>query len=136
MRPFVTTCLPDDGLDVAVKRMDDEGGGCVVAVDDRCRPIGIVTERDACLAASRTARPIDRLRVSDAMTWPVSSCRQDDDVSEAAATLGRLCLQRMPVVNRAGYLVGLLTLDDVARLVARKRDVFAPPRILEAALTA
>jgi CBS domain-containing protein len=33
----------------------------------------------------------------------------------------------MPVVNRAGYLVGILSVDDLERLATRERDALAPP---------
>ncbi len=127
MRPFVTTCMPDDDLDVAVRRMENEGSGCVVAVDERRRPLGIVSEIDACLAVARMGRPLEQIRVSEAISLPVANCRQDDDVADAAHTIRSLHVQRMPVVNRAGYLVGVLGVDDLDRMATRERDALAPP---------
>lgn len=127
MRPFVTTCMPDDGLDVAVNRMEDEGSGCVVAVDERRRPVGIVSEIDACLAVAKVGRPLQQIRVFEAISSPVASCRQDDDIGDAAARLRSLHVHRMPVVNRAGYLVGVLGVDDLDRMATRERDALAPP---------
>ena len=125
MRPYPATCMPGDGLDVVVRRMRDEASGCVVAVDERRRPIGIVTDRDVRRAASATAKPLHRILVSEAMTAPPATCFQDDDVADAAATLARGTFRRLPVVNRAGFLVGILTRDDL--LWRRKVE---PPRVL------
>lgn len=126
MRPFVATCMPDDGLDAAVKIMKNEGYGCIVVVDEHRRPSGIVTDRDASFAALTTGLPLREIRVREAMSSPTTNCLQDDEVSQAASTMGRLRIRRLPVVNRAGFLVGILALDDIARRAAQDRDLFAP----------
>jgi CBS domain-containing protein len=126
MRSYVATCMPEDGLDVAVKRMKDEGYGCIVVVDERRRPVGIVTDRDASMTALATGRRLGEVRVCETMSSPTTNCVQDDDVARAASTMGRLRIRRLPVVNRGGFLVGILALDDIARHVARDADLFAP----------
>ena len=130
MRPYPATCMPGDGLDVVVRRMKDEASGCVVAVDERRRPIGIVTDRDVRRAASATAKPLHRILVWEAMTPGPATCFQDDDVADAAAKLVRRQFRRLPVVNRSGYLVGILALDDLAW-----RRKLERPRVLEAAVS-
>jgi CBS domain-containing protein len=114
MRPYPSTCLPGDGLDVVVRRMRDEASGCVVVVDERRCPIGIVTDRDVRSATSATAKPLHRILASEAMTASPVICQQGDDVAEAASKLVRGDFRRLPVVNRAGFLVGVLALDDLA----------------------
>ena len=113
MRPYPATCMPGDGLDVVVRRMRDEASGCVVAVDERRRPIGIVTDRDVRRAAEATAKPLHRILVAETMTAPPTTCGQDDDVADAVAALVRGSFRRLPVVNRGGFLVGILTRDDL-----------------------
>jgi CBS domain-containing protein len=113
VRPFVCTCVPEDRLDFAVRRMRDEDARCIVAVDESWRPIGIVTDRDACLASQESGRSLEALRVSDAMRSTAAICGQDEDVLRARATMKRLHLRWMPVVNRAGYLAGVLALDEI-----------------------
>jgi CBS domain-containing protein len=122
MKNEVATCTPGDGLDGAVKVMKDEGYGCIVVVDERRRPVGIVTDRDASMTALTSGRPLREFRVSDAMSSPTTNCLQEDDVAQAASTMGRLRIRRLPVVNRGGFLVGLLALDDLARRTARDPD--------------
>jgi CBS domain-containing protein len=60
------------------------------------------------------------------MSSPTTNCGQDDDIGRAASTMGRLRIRRLPVVNRAGFLVGILALDDIARHAAEDRDLLAP----------
>jgi CBS domain-containing protein len=114
MRPYPSTCVPGDGLDVVVRRMRNESSGCVVVVDDRRCPIGIVTDRDVRRASDASAKPLHRILASEAMTASPVACRQDDDVAEAASNLVHGEFRRLPVVNRAGFLVGILALDDLA----------------------
>jgi CBS domain-containing protein len=123
----VRTCRATDGLDAAARTMKDRSCGCVVVVDERERPVAIVTDRDICLCALRTLRPLQLLRVSDAMTSPLRTSRPEDKISDAEAAMGRWHVRRLPVVDAAGRLVGILALDDIAREAARDRSLFARP---------
>lgn len=75
--------------------------------------VGVITDRDVCLAlAERDVRPSEAL-VEEAMSTPVHSCGPDQEVGQALATMRDYRVRRLPVVDAEGHLKGLLSFDDV-----------------------
>lgn len=96
-------------------------GGIMAQVDCGVLPVlgqgdvvvGIITDRDVCLAmARRDVRPSE-IAVQEAMSTDVHTCRPDDDLDAALATMRRRRVRRLPVVDDERHLKGLLSLDDV-----------------------
>lgn len=115
----VWVCRPSDGLDVPARMMKDHGCSCVIVVDEDDRPVAVLTDRDVCLCAVRTMRPLQMIKVSDAMSSHLYACRPEDPVADAEATMALRLVRRLPVVDRTGRLVGIVSLDDIARGAAR-----------------
>jgi CBS domain-containing protein len=112
MTRTVRTCRPDDTLDVAAKNMWDGDIGCVPVLDDLGGVVGVITDRDACMAAYTRNRKLSEIRVRDIMAAKVVSCAPDTTVEAAAAKMATHQIHRMPVVEN-GTLVGMLGLSDV-----------------------
>jgi len=127
MTRAVWTCTPSDALDSAARIMRDHGCGCVVVVDDQDRVRAVVTDRDICLCALRTLRPLQMLKISDAMSSEIFTCRPEDSVAQAEDLMAQRRIRRLPVVDRRGCLVGIVSLDDMAREAARDKDLIARP---------
>ena len=89
----------------------------VVIVDGDGRPLGIVTEHDIARKAAFRLPP--ETPVSEVMTQPPMTTRDDDYVYQAIARMRRTGLRHMPVVDSAGLLVGLLTLHDTLGTATR-----------------
>lgn len=127
MTRAVATVAPEDGLDRAARWMRELDCGCVPVVDRRSQSlVGIVTDRDACMTALRSDRPLSRLRVDEAMASWVFTCRPGDPIREAERLMGLHQVRRLPVVDGKGRLVGLLSLDDVAREARHECGLIAP----------
>jgi CBS domain-containing protein len=101
----------DETVRFAAERMAKEGMGMLVVVDGD-RPVGILTDRDVAMCRAGEAR------VADAMSGPVVSIHADASLAHAVATLGRRGVRRMPVLDSEGHLEGLISADDVLRLLA------------------
>jgi CBS domain-containing protein len=127
MTRTVGTCVPTDGLDRAAQTMRSRDCGCVVVTDPASHPTAVVTDRDICMCALRTLRPLQMLHVSDAMSPSLITCRPDDTVPRAEAVMCQNRVRRLPVVDGEGKLVGILSIDDIAREAARERDLFSRP---------
>ncbi len=127
MEHRVATARPIDRLDHAATLMRDRDCGSVVIVDEGGRAIGIVTDRDVCLTALRTEQPLFILAVQAAMHGRLFTCRDDDPVAVAEETMALHQVRRLPVVDAAGRLVGMLSLDDIAREACREEGLLAPP---------
>jgi CBS domain-containing protein len=123
----VATARAEQTLVVVARLMREHDCGCVVVVDAEHRAIGVVTDRDVCLAVSHPDYRLDELRAGDAMQRQLFSCRPDDSIAAAEDAMGLHQVRRLPVVGAAGRLLGLLALDDIAREAAREGDLLAPP---------
>ena len=119
MNRDVRTCRRQDSLNKAAQMMWEEPCGAVPVVDDQRRPIGFLTDRDICMAAYTQGRPLEEMRVEIAMAHKVVSCTTEDDLDSAAQLMRQNRTRRLPVINRDGALVGLLSLDDLACEAAR-----------------
>jgi CBS domain-containing protein len=127
MRREVAKVAPDDALDRAAEVMRVRDCGFLPVVLRGQRVVGVLTDRDVCMAAARTERALSKLRVEDHMTRTVHTCRPTDDVRDAERAMALHQVRRLPVVDVEGNLVGVLSLDDVAREAWREDELLAPP---------
>ena len=107
------TCTPETSLGVAAGRMADSKCGMLPVVDTRGKLAGIITDRDICLAISRTNRNALSISVREVMTRKVSSVQLTDDVRRALAMMRTARVRRVPVLDAAGHLEGVLSIDDI-----------------------
>jgi CBS domain-containing protein len=82
-------------------------------VVDRGRVIGMITDRDICIAAATRGKAPGEILAGDVMSSDVAWCAPEDDVHEALATMERARVRRLPVVGGDGLLCGLITMNDL-----------------------
>jgi len=129
-------CRPDDGLDRAAQLMWDRDIGCVLVTDLEGRLGGILTDRDACMAAYTQGLPLGALRVSSAMAREPWSCSPTTDSRDVEAIMSRHQIRRVPVVDDMGLPVGIVTLNDLARASRCTPDAAINQREVEYTLAA
>jgi CBS domain-containing protein len=129
MTASVVSCREDETLADAARLMAELDIGCVpvTAGAGSRRLVGIVTDRDVCLAGYHTGKPLSEIRVRDAMTEPVRTCSPDASVSEAEYVMRDAQVRRLPVVDERGLMVGILSLTDLAREAQHERRLNVPP---------
>lgn len=120
--PDVALAEPGASLREASLLMRDRHVGALVVVDKKdgvARPVGILTDRDIVVAviAVPGARP-EGIRVADAMSKALAVAREDDGIFEAVQRMSERAVRRLPVVGPDGGLKGIVTLDDVLRVLA------------------
>jgi CBS domain-containing protein len=113
----VRYCRPDHTLDYAAAQMWDRDCGCVpVCVDDgEPRVIGMLTDRDICMAALFQGRPLHELKVADAMSREIRVSKLHDRPEDVELLMREVKVRRVPVTDEAGGLVGIVSLADFAR---------------------
>jgi CBS domain-containing protein len=118
----VTTCRPDDTLNDAARVMWERDCGFVpiTAGEASRRVVGIVTDRDVCIAAYTRGQALGQIRIRDVMSTGIRSCRPADDLAAAEATMRACQIHRLPVVDEADQLLGVISLADIAREAARE----------------
>jgi CBS domain-containing protein len=112
-------------LNEAARLMREHHVGSLVVVEERDAgksPIGMLTDRDIAIAV--VARDLDArtLSVGEVMTTDVVSVREDDNILDTLALMRHRGVRRVPVVTRAGLLVGIVTLDDLMRILVAQLD--------------
>jgi diguanylate cyclase (GGDEF)-like protein len=107
---------PEAGLDRIVGMMRDERISCIVVTRDQ-RPVGIISERDVVRILSRlySGSPQQKLIASDVMTPDPVTIRSDSDLEAATELVRSRGFRRLPVVDTAGRLVGIVTQTDLLR---------------------
>lgn len=109
----VRPCSPRSSLAHAAQLMWDHDIGALPVVDDEQRVIGMITDRDICIAAATKHQDIAGIRVGEVTTGQVYSCKPEHDVREALKTFQQARVRRLPVVDDDGRLQGILSMNDI-----------------------
>lgn len=110
----VHACRPEDTLDVAARIMWEQDCGFVPVTDAVGRLCGVLTDRDACMAAWTQGRSLLAIPVAAAMATKVVVLHPDDPLERAHELLRTHRLRRLPVVDGDQHVVGVLSLKDLA----------------------
>jgi CBS domain-containing protein len=109
-------CHPDMPLsEVAHLMWTHEVGFLPVVARDSGQIVGVITDRDALMGAFTQGKPLWEVAASMSMAKPVHTCAPDMTLDEAERIMGANHVHRLPVVDAAQRLVGVLSLHDVAR---------------------
>jgi CBS domain-containing protein len=131
----VVTCKPTDSASHAARMMWEHDCGVIPVVDDEYRPLGMLTDRDVCMAAYTTGRSLADIRVEEVMSGNVQTCCPEDSIGKAELSMQDRRVRRLPVVDGDKRLVGILSLNDIARRAAqdqgRKHESIAMEHVAE-----
>ena len=119
------TCRPGTSLSDAARLMWENDFGCLPVIDDdgSGRLVGMITDRDICMAAYFAERPLSQIKVVEAMTKDVRGCNAGDDLAEARAIMRETAVRRLPVIDALERVIGLMSLADLAREAVRQRGL-------------
>lgn len=112
----------------AARLMRTHHVGDLVVVEEqggRRVPVGIITDRDIVVEVVAAGVNPDALKVGDIMGPGVATVRESEGLFEALRYMRDKGVRRMPVVDRAGGLAGILTLDDLLGLLAEEMTELA-----------
>lgn len=109
------TCRTHDHLERAAQLMWEHDIGCLPVVADDGLVAGMITDRDVCMAAYTQGKPLRAIPVPAAMSRIVHACAPTDDLAAVESAMQRWQIRRMPVIDDAGHLVGVISLNDLAR---------------------
>ncbi len=125
----VICCEPDAPIAEVAGLMRRHHVGDIIVVDNQQEglrvPLGIITDRDILIETIALDIDAKLFTASDLMTTPVTTVLEDAGFNEALAIMRGKRVRRLPVVNRAGSLFGILTADDVLNLIASELSMVA-----------
>lgn len=107
------SCGAETNLGSAVEILWNRNCGFLPVVNAQGKVIGVVTDRDICIALGTRNRLPGEITVGEIISGKVFACRSDDDLRTALATMGREKVRRLPVISADGKLEGILSMDDV-----------------------
>lgn len=111
----VITCTIHDHLERAARQMWEHDVGCLPVIDEQGHVIGMVTDRDICMASYTQGGPLRAIPVATAMSRHVFSCAENDEVDSVERRMIEHRIRRMPVIDDHGHPVGIVSLGDIAR---------------------
>jgi CBS domain-containing protein len=80
-------------------------------------PIGMLTDRDICMAAWSRDRPLSEIPVSSVATGELQSCTEEAEIGDVEQLMRRKQIRRIPVLDSSQRVVGIVSLADIARSV-------------------
>jgi CBS-domain-containing membrane protein len=87
--------------------------GILPVVNNESKVIGVITDRDICIALGTRNRLAGEITVNEVFTRRLFACKPEDDIRMALATMAQERVRRLPVVDDEGKLFGILSMDDV-----------------------
>jgi IMP dehydrogenase len=110
----VRTVDPDDKIALARRKMLRHGVGGLPVVKEDNTLVGMITLRD--ISFTGTMGDIMTLAVQDLMTKNnLITCGRDTSLAEIADIMIKTGIQRLPIVDNKGKLMGLVTQSVLIR---------------------
>jgi len=118
-RKDVVTVKPGTTVSEVARIMEDKNIGSVIVTGGS--DFGIVTDRDIALRVVNRCLDPARTPVDEIMTQNlVLTLREDMELLEALEQIRKSAVRRFPVVDVDGNLKGIITLDDIIKLLGRE----------------
>lgn len=89
----------------------------------RGKLIGLITDRDIAVRAVAEGKDCNNTRAEDIMSVDIHTVRPNDRVVDVIRMMGDKQVRRIPVVNENNYLVGMISMADVASETHEDREL-------------
>jgi CBS domain-containing protein len=132
MTTDVKHCGPETNLAEAARIMWEGDCGAVPVTDASDRVVGVITDRDICIAAATRPRTEGEIPVKDVISKVLYTCAPGDDVRAALETMKSRKIRRLPVVDQGGRLAGIVSIHDIAVQSRSRGSDVAPDSVLDA----
>ncbi|HJW24053.1 MAG TPA: CBS domain-containing protein [Rhodocyclaceae bacterium] len=119
----VVVAEPETTVLEAAQLMRQYHVGSIVVVDSSSgirKPVGLITDRDLVVEVLAAQANPDTLTIGDLLIGDIATVSADAGVFDTLQYMRELGCRRMPVVDEAGRIVGIVTLDDFLGLMAEE----------------
>lgn len=116
----VHSCRVSDTLHTAAQIMWNNDCGCVPVTDEQLHIIGMITDRDICMAALSQGKTLDAMTVGSVASTSVSSGCVNDSAEDIESLMRLGHVRRIPILDEEGRLAGIVSVADLARHVNGK----------------
>jgi CBS domain-containing protein len=130
----ISNCMTKDIKTVQLKErlfnacriMKDNRIGCVIVVDEsnNNNPVGIITERDIIYNISSSEANL-QIPVNEIMSKPIVTILETQSLIDALNTLQKNNFRRLPITNKDGKLVGIVTDKDIFKIITNNKELLS-----------
>jgi CBS-domain-containing membrane protein len=113
MTPDAKAIWITESLAAAAKEMWENDCGALPIVKDGRKVVGMITDRDICMAAAMRDRNPSAISVEEAMNRIVYAAEAEEDIEQALQTMREHKVRRLPVLNLDGELLGIVSMNDI-----------------------
>ncbi len=115
MSTKVETIKPTSSLRATARMLSNLNVGALPVIDNG-KLVGIITDRDVSVYAIALGRDPQSTEVQKVMTREVYTCKETQELAEAAAIMEQHNIRRLAVMNSNNDITGFLTVDDIAHV--------------------
>jgi CBS domain-containing protein len=105
-----------DTLEQAARVMREHNVGAVPVVDEHGHAIAMVTDRDVCMTVLACRRLLGQIGVMTAASRRMYAIDTSDSLDRAHELMCKHHVRRLPVVDRCGRLIGIISTTDLIRV--------------------
>lgn len=120
MTDEVYACRPQDCANEAARIMWEHDCGCVPIIDESDRVVGMVTDRDICMAAYTQGLPLSSICIQSLMPERAFCCQPEDSIETLEEIMMGHQIRRVAVVDQDNRLQGIVSLGDMAVAIGRE----------------
>lgn len=113
MTPDAKAVWITESLADAAKEMWENDCGALPIVEDGRKVVGMITDRDICMATAIRDRTPSAIPVQEAMNRIVYAAQAEEDIEQALQTMREHKVRRLPVLNLEGELQGMVSMNDI-----------------------
>ena len=119
----VQTCRPETNLAEAAMQMWRGDFGTLPVITAAGKVVGMITDRDICMATATKHRDPARIHVKEVMSGKVYGCSCDTDIHEALKIMQQHKVRRLPIMSAEDKrLQGILSMNDLALKAKTERN--------------
>jgi CBS domain-containing protein len=107
------TCTLHDNLATVAMRMWESDCGALPVKNHEGRVVGMITDRDICMAAATKHHEISDVLVWETITGDLVVCHPEDEITTALHAMATRQVRRLPVIDEQGMLEGILSMNDI-----------------------
>ena len=123
MKTDVGFCSAEDNLKKAAEIMRFRDCGVVPIVDAENLVVGMLTDRDVCLAVAARNRKASDVKTKELINGKAIVCSPDDKLEDALKKMRKFQVKRLAVSGKNGELIGILSVSDVLLAVRKNKDL-------------
>ncbi|MGI8883319.1 MAG: CBS domain-containing protein [Pyrinomonadaceae bacterium] len=114
-------CLPTSNLADAAAIMWQKDCGIVPILDAENRVVGLITDRDAFIAAfSRDCQP-SKIKLEEFCRENIIVCQPNEKIGDALRKMRKHRIKRLPVTSQNGELVGIISITDILSTTSKNK---------------